>query len=142
MQFFDIELIQNRLKESQFGFEIVEGAAEYAAVKDISTFRPNSLYVVPMREQNGAGDRPQPRSKAAAVVTFGVIAVAKNARDARGAAAMKDAGEVIGRVRTALVGWAPPGYKPFIWLEGSLMDYDRTNLLWADVFTTFHVIGA
>lgn len=142
MQFFDIDLIQARLKENCFGFEIVDGAAEFAAVKDISSFRAGSVYVVLMREQNGAGDRPQPMTKAPAVVTFGVIAVAKNARDSRGAAAMQDAKEIIGRVREALLGWAPAGCKPCIWLEGSLMDYDRTNLLWADVFTTSHVIGA
>ncbi len=142
MDFFDTELIINRLKETQFEFEVVEGAAEYAAVERLATFRPGALYVVLIREQNAAGENPQPRGKSVASVTFGVIAVAKNLRGRAGAEAMKDAKPIIGRLRQALLGWSPPGCSPCKWLQGDVLDYDKTNLLWADVFSTTHVLGA
>jgi hypothetical protein len=98
--------------------------------------------VVLIREQNGAGDGPQSRGKVVSTVTFGVLAVARNFRDATGAEALKDAAPVIGQVRKALLGWCPPGCTPCKWLQGDVLDYDKNNLLWADVFSTTHVIGA
>lgn len=143
MDFFDTDLIIARLKETQFGFDVVEGAAEYAAVERLSSFRPGSLYVVLLQEQNAAGDNPQPRSKAVATVTFGVVAAARNYNGNTGAAAMKDAKPIIGRLRQALIGWAPAGCStPCRWLHGELRDYDKSTLLWVDIFTTTHVLSS
>ena len=142
MWVFELELIKRRLSETQFGFESVNGVAEYAVVEKNSSFRPNTVFVVPMREQNPAGAEPQPRAKSMAAVTFGVIAVAKNVRDSRGEEALKDALEIVGRVRQALIGWVPEGCKPCIWLQGDVTEYNGTNLLYIDAFTTSYVIGA
>lgn len=142
MDFFDTELIINRLKETQFEFEIVEGAAEYSAVSGLSGFRHGSLYVVLVRERNPAGDGPQPRAKAAAVTTFGVIAAVRNYRGGTAAEALKNARPIIGRMRKAILGWAPPGCNsPCIWIQGDVMESDKSTLLWADVFSTTHVLG-
>ncbi|MGN0920226.1 MAG: hypothetical protein ACI4NJ_00715 [Cellvibrio sp.] len=138
MNAFDIELIQARLREPQFNFEVVEGAAEYAAIKDLPSFRAGSLYVVLINE---SGQGVTARSRVVQV-TFGVISAAKNAKDARGEAAMRDAQQLISRVRSALMGFAPKGCTPIAWEEGSIQDYDRSHILWADAFSTTYVMGA
>lgn len=141
MHFFDITPIEERLRQPQFGFELVEGAAAYAAVKDIASFRPGTAYVVLAGDRNGAGSAPQARMKAAAPTTFGVIVAARNYRDTSGRAAMQDIASLVGNARQALIGWAPPHCSPCIWLQGDVLDYDRSNLLWIDVFTTTYVLG-
>lgn len=142
MYFFNTELIIERLKETQFQFELVEGAAEFEAVTSLASFRPGSLYVVLMREQNPAGNGAQAQRKTAAIATFGVIVAARNYRGNRGAEALKDAVPIISRMRQALLGWPPAGCTPCIWHQGDVLDKDKQNLLWADVFSTTHVIGA
>lgn len=143
MDFFDTELIINRLKETQFDFEIVEGAAEFDAITTLSSFRPGSVYVVLMRERNAAGNAGQARNKAVAEVTFGVIIAARNYRGSNGIEALKNAKPLVGRMRKALLGWVPPGCNtPCIWLQGDVLDRDKQNVLWADLFSTTHVLGA
>ena len=142
MDFFNSELIQERLREPQFNFEKVFGAAEYAAVERLGLFRHNTLYVVTSKERNKSADRPAGLKRAIAEVTFGVISVGRNYRDTTGAAALQDVGPVIGRVRKAILGWTPAGCLDACrWLEGNVLDYDKTNLLWLDVFSTSYTIG-
>lgn len=141
MQFFDTGLIEERLKDPQFGIEQVGGAADYAAVKSLAEFRPGSVYVVMVGETNPTGNQPQPQFKAPAMATFGVIIAARNYRDQTGKAALNDIVTLAGNVRSALLGWAPKGAKPCVWQEGNVAGYDRSTLLWIDVFTTTHVLG-
>lgn len=142
MYFFDTELIIERLKETQFQFELVEGAAEYEAVTSLSGFRPGSLYVVLLGDYNPAGSGAQAKRKTAAIVNFAVIVAARNYRGSKGAEALKDAKPIIERMREALMGWPPAGCTSCIWHRGDVLDKDKQNLLWADVFSTTHVIGA
>lgn len=142
MDFFNAELIQERLRDPQFNFEKVSGAAEYSAVERIGSFRHNTLFVVVSKERNKSSDKPAALKRAIAEVTFGIISVGRNYRDATGAAALQDVGPVIGRVRTAIMGWTPHGCASACqWLEGNVLDYDKTNLLWLDVFTTSYIVG-
>lgn len=142
MDFFNAELIQQHLQNPDFNFAKVEGAAEYAAVERISSFRQNTLFVVVSKERNKSPDKSAMSKRAIAEVTFGIISVGRNYRDTTGAAALQDIGPVIGRVRKAILGWTPEGcLTPCQWLEGNVLDYDKTNLLWLDVFTTSYTIG-
>lgn len=142
MDFFNAELIQARLRDPQFDFEKVSGAAEYSAVERIGSFRPNTVYVVVSKERNKSADKPAALKRAIAEVTFGIISVGRNYRDSTGAAALQDVGPVISRVRKAIMGWTPPeGLEACRWLEGNVLDYDKTNLLWLDIFTTSYTIG-
>lgn len=142
MDFFDSQLIIEHLKNPAFGFEKVEGAAEYATVEKIGSFRPNTLYVVIQSERSKSIDKPAAIKRAIAEITFGVVCVGRNYRDRTGNAALKDIGPVIGRARKAIMAWQPKGCSDACrWLEGRVLDYDQTNFLWADVFTTSYVIG-
>jgi hypothetical protein len=141
MWFFDTTPIEQRLQDPQFGFETVSGAADYAAVKSVGDFRPGTVYVVLAGDRNGAGSAPQARGRAAAPTTFGVIVAARNYRDASGRAALQEAGILVGNARKAVFGWTPPHCTPCIWLQGDVLDYDRSNLLWIDVYTTTYTLG-
>ncbi len=140
MWFFDTQLIIDRLKESQFGFEIVEGAAEYAAVPSLSGFRPGSVYVIPLSEFNPSEKGQPPSPKTASVATFGVVVVVRNHRGS--SELLKESQECIGKVRKALIGFAPKGCKPCKWELGSVQDADGSVLVWGDKFTTTHILGA
>lgn len=138
---FDTRLIEERLSEAQFGFEKVTGAADYAAIENIGTCREGTVYVVLARELNGLNQAPQARNKHTATVTFGVICVTRSYRDVRGKDAQKSMSKVVGKARQAIVGWVPEGCTPCVWLQGDVLDYDKTNLLWIDVYSTTHVLG-
>lgn len=142
MDFFNAELIQEHLRDPQFSFAKVEGASEYSAVEQIRSFRHNTLFVVVSKERNKNPEKNPGAKQAIAVVQFGIISVGRNYRDSTGAAALSDIGPVIGRVRKAIMGWTPKNcLTPCHWLEGSVLDYDRTNLLWLDVFETSYTVG-
>lgn len=140
MQIFDTALIEERLRDPSVGLESVFSAADYATAKSLADFRPNTAYVILISERNTA-DTTQPRFKSAAQATLGVVIAARNYRGQHGAAALQDVTKVVGKVRTALVGWSPQGCSPCVWQQGDVMDYDRSNLLWIDVYTTTHVLG-
>lgn len=141
MQFFNAQLIVDRLKGSAFDFEVVGDAVDYASVKGFSSFRPGSVYVVLVNERNGSPEQNHLRAKAPAVVTLGIIVTARNYRG-EGRDAKKDLEPMVGRLREGLIGWMPPGATPMRWLEGSVMDYDDGRIMWCDVFSTTHVLGA
>lgn len=140
MEPLDVGLVQRRLKEAVPALDEVYGAAEYSEIKDLASFRIGTAYVVLASERNPAGAGPQPRHGVAAEATFGVIVPARNYRDPSGAQALGDLRPLLGCVRQAVVGWAPPGWKPCIWLQGDAMDSDASRVLWIDVFTTTHVL--
>lgn len=142
MEFFDAELIVKRLQEPQFGFEVVGNAADYASIKSLSGMRVGSAYVVLVGERNPAGEQNQPRMKASAVVTLGIIVTARNYRDQGGAEAVTDLKPMVGSLRKALIGWPPAGASPLQWQRGDVMEYDEGRILWCDVFSTAHILGA
>lgn len=139
MLIFDSQLIEQRLRE-QGVVEQVLTAADYASVKSLADFRPGSAFVFLISEKNPV-EGNQPRMRAAAMATIGVVLAVRNYRDTRGAAALADLQQQVGAVRQSLLGWCPPGCTALAWQQGEVMDYDRSNLLWLDIYTTTHVLG-
>ncbi|WP_420598637.1 phage tail terminator protein [Neptuniibacter sp.] len=143
----DTSLIEQRLRDAVPELKKVEGAAEYAAVQDIRGFTPGSAYVVLAGEKNLEEPEAQPGLRRAArsepLATFGVIIAVRNHSGRNGSEALKDAMPLIGAVRDALIGWTPGEnqMRPIAWVKGDVMDYDKSTLLWADVFTTKRFIG-
>ncbi len=134
--------VEQRLREQVSALEEVLGAAEYTQVRDLAGYRIGTAYVVLAAERNPAGASPQAQRKVAAEAVFGVVVCTRNYRDTVGGAAQDEAALIAGQVRAALHGWAPPGWKPCIWLQANVLDSDQSRVLWLDVFTTTHVLGA
>lgn len=135
-------LIETRLTEQISDLQQVLGAADYNQVQKLGDFRVGTAYVVLAAETNAAASGPQARNAVAAAAVFGVIICARNYRDSLGSAALDEASVLAGAVREALIGWAPQGWHPCKWLQGNVHDSDQSRVLWIDVFTTTHVLGA
>ena len=137
----DTRLIEQRIREMVAEFESVEGAADYAAVQDLRSFRTPCAYVV-LAQEKGSSDIPRGTHQATA--TFGVVTAARNYSSASGVAATDDARPLIKAVREALVGWQHrPDFFACSWVQGDVLEYDANTLLWIDVFeTTYFVNGA
>lgn len=138
----DTSLIEKRISEMVPNFELVAGAADYAAVQDLRSFRTPCAYVV-LAQEKGSTDLP--RGVHQATATFGVITAARNYSRSSGTAAIDEARPLVTAVRTALVGWKPASREFFAcsWVQGDVLDYDANTLLWIDVFqTTYYVNGA
>ena len=138
---FPMTVILERLRELVPDLQSVEGTAEYAAIKSIGDFRTPCAYALLARE---AGDgQPAKAGRQRANVSFGVVLAVRNYRVAGGDEAMGEASPLIAQARAALLGWTPPvnGARPCSWLDGGVLDFDDTTLLWSDVFQTQHFIG-
>lgn len=139
MLIFDTRLIEQRLRD-QGAAEKVLTAADFASVKNIADFRSGTAFVFLISEKNPT-EGAQARSRAAAHTTIGVVQAVRNYQDPKGAQAMASILQPVAKVRQALLGWAPEGCTPLVWKEGEVLDYDRSNLLWLDIYTTTHVLG-
>lgn len=142
----DTGLIEQRLRDVLPQFEVIAGAADYAAVQELRGFRTPSAYVVTAQERDATEPTQAQRrgsGRQHAETTFGVILALRNYRDARGAAVTDDARPLIGAVRDALMGWTPGAQimRPITWQQGDVLDYDANTLLWAEIFYTKHFIG-
>ena len=136
----DTSIIEARLKAAVPALDTVAGMVEYSQIKDLSSFRPGSAYVLLASERNPAVGIPQPRKATPAQATFGVVLVAQNYRDQLGKAALDDIRSIVGAVREALNGWMPEGWTPIVWLQGDAAQSDASRAVWIDVFTTTHVL--
>ena len=142
----DTTLIEARIRDVVSQFEVVGGAADYAAVQDLRGFRTPSAFVVACQEKRvpeaSEGQR-RISGKQQVETTFGVVLALRNYRDPRGEAVNTDARPLIGAVRDALMGWTPGAgiMRPIAWQQGDVLDYDANTLLWAEVFSTKHFIG-
>jgi hypothetical protein len=138
---FPIAQVIERIKAQVPDLQKVEGAAEYAAITDLKDFRPPCAFAILVRERADAAQVAAGRQRA--LVNFGVVIVVKNYRDIRGQQTGEAAGPLIGLVRDALIGWMPDiqGARPCKWLQGDVLDYDKSTLLWSEVFETQMFIG-
>lgn len=138
---FDVELVIQRLRDLVPELHLVEGAGAYAAIRSLADFRTPSAYVLLARER-GDGEPPK-NGRQRVLATFGVVLAVRNYRGQVGHDAMIEASPLVGRVRDALIGWQPAatGSRPCQWLQGDVLDYDASTLLWSDVFQTQHFIG-
>lgn len=144
---FNVDLVIARLKDQVPELQNVRGVADYAAIEKFSDFRAPEAFVLLARERGKAS----PGSVQQFVeVYFGVVIVVRNYRDQRGKPALDDASPLIGKTRQALLGWIPQnadgvqlkGARGCQWVQGDVMDYDASTLLWSDVFQTQHLIGS
>lgn len=138
---FDINLVRQRLTDLVTDLQTIEGAAEYAQITELRQFRPPCAYVLPVRER-GDGE-PAKGGRQRALVQFGVVAAVRNYRDTRGAETLDELGPLIGKIRDALIGWTPAvaGARPCQWLQGDVLDFDDSTLLYSNVFQTQMFIG-
>lgn len=139
---FSIGLVIERLRAQVPTLQSVEGTAQYAAITNLREFRPDSAFVLLARER-GDGEPPKAGGRQRAQVTFGVVLAVRNYRDQVGGEALDEVSPLIAQVRAALMGWTPlvDGGRPCQWLQGDVLDYDDSTLLWSDVFQTQHFIG-
>ncbi|WP_339615244.1 hypothetical protein [uncultured Gilvimarinus sp.] len=131
------EVIEQRLRDELAHIENfqVGGAADYAAVKDLGSFRCPSAFVVPTRE---SATNDEARHTYQVTAGFGVVVAVRHYGSVSGTKAIAEARPLIGAIRTALVGWMPQNreFRECLWLEGDVLDYDAGTLLWADAFKT------
>ena len=133
---FDTGLIVKRLEAQVRELQLVGGAADYAAVKELRSFRTPSAYVVFAEDENtdkfadGFGVCAQE-----ATVRFGVVLALRNYGDQRGDQIADEARKLIGKVRDALIGHQPcKGATALGWASGKVLDYDASVLLFADMY--------
>lgn len=138
---FDVDQVIGRLRAQVPELQLVEGAGAYAAIRSLGDFRPPSAFVLLVNERSD-GEVPK-GGRQRALATFGVVLAVRNYRDQIGAAAMNDVSPLVGRIRDLIIGWQPEiqGGRPCQWLQGDVLDYDASTLLWCDVFKTQHFIG-
>ena len=140
---FDTDMVVARVARQVPELQLVGGAADYAAVKELRSFRTPSAYVIFAEERN-TGKVPTSVNVCAqeSVVEFGVVLALRNWREARGEQMQADMRQLIGQVRAVLIGHKPAaaGARVIGWQSGKVLDYDASVLLFADVYQMHHVM--
>jgi hypothetical protein len=140
---FDTGLVIERIRDGNAvlsELREVAGAASYAAIKSLRDFPSPAAYVLLARERG----EPHSGGRQKVGATLGIALVVRNYRGECGEAGKEDLNRFLGALRDRVIGWTPelPGARPFQFVQGDLVDYDDATLLWVDVYTTQHFIGA
>lgn len=142
---FDHRLVLDRLRAELPSKFTLGTAADLASVTNLRDFRPPQAFVVlaqetPIPRHPGA---PGASGRQIVLVHFGVTLAVTNHRDPRGGAAGDDLQKLLGQVRDALIGWTPPlpAARDCQLIQGKVIDYDASVLVWADIYQTQHAIG-
>lgn len=140
---FDTSIIVRRLQAKATGLHLVGSAADYAAVKELRSFRTPSAYVVFADEEN-TGSLPTTfcTVQVQAKVQFGVVLALRNYQEQLGGQMSDEARKLIGQVRSALIGFQPSGKGSNVvtWQAGAVLDYDASVLLFADRYEVPHTL--
>lgn len=132
-----------RLVASAPTLKLVEGAAEYAALKaNPPDSRRPAAFVVPLSEVAGPNVLVNAvRQRVAA--QLGVVFAVGSLRDPRGEQARLDLEAVRAEARTALLGWAPTAsHDPFEFLRGDLVDLRDGVVWWQDRYSSaFYIVN-
>ena len=139
---FDTDMVVARVARQVPELQLVGGAADYAAVKELRSFRTPSAYVIFAEERN-TGKVPTSVNVCAqeSVVEFGVVLALRHYRETRGEQMQDDMRALVGQVRAALIGHKPRKDIGAIgWQSGKVLDYDASVLLFADVYQMHHVM--
>ena len=139
---FDTGLIVRRLEAQVPTLQFVGGAADFAAVKELRSFRTPSAYVVFADDEN-TGKVPDSIGVLSqeALVQFGVVLALRNYGDQRGDQMGNETRALIGQVRAALIGHKPcKGARVVGWASGKVLDYDSSVLLFADLYRVHYVM--
>jgi hypothetical protein len=123
-------------------FLAVSGAAGFAAAADPATGKPRAVpaaYVLLLSE-SGEPSPTYMRAEQRVGVAIGIVIVARNLQDSKGAEALADLDTLRTAARAALLGWAPPGADPLTFDAGSLLAFKDGNLWWQDSYRTHYDI--
>jgi len=136
---FDVSPVIARLKAGVASLKRVSGAADYATIKALRDFTTPDAFVLLARE------KPIPRAGGghqAATVNFGVVLAVRNYREQRGVQSDNELRTVLGQIRGVLMGWIPdvPGGRACQLVQGAVLDYDASTLIWSDVYQTQHFL--
>lgn len=143
---FDHNLVIERLRDQVKVLKHVGGAAELGTITQLRDFRTPAAYVLLAQETLS----PKPAGHAGgatrqmANVHFAITVAVRNYRDNKGITAADDLRPVLGDVRKALIGWTPPGLagaRDCQLVQGQVVDYDASVLIWTDLYQTQHAIG-
>lgn len=140
---FDTSIIVRRLQDKAAGLHLVGSAADYAAVKELRSFRTPSAFVVFADEEN-TGRLPTTfcTTQVETTVQFGVVLALRNYQEQLGGQMSDEARKLIGQVRSALIGFQPTGKGANVvsWQAGAVLDYDASVLLFADRYKVPHTL--
>ncbi|QIL81781.1 hypothetical protein G7047_19065 [Diaphorobacter sp. HDW4A] len=140
---FDTGLIVQRLKLCVPDFQTVGGAADYAAVKELTNFRTPSAYVV-FAEETNTNKIPASVGVCAqeAAVQFGVVLALRNYREQLGEQMADEARTLVGMVRAALIGFRPKlrGANTVGWVSGHVLDYNSSVMLFGDMYRLVYML--
>ena len=95
---FDTDMVVARVARQVPELQLVGGAADYAAVKELRSFRTPSAYVIFAEERN-TGKVPTSVNVCAqeSVVEFGVVLALRHYRETRGEQMQDDMRALVGR---------------------------------------------
>ena len=128
-----VERLKTELAADGGGAVEVKGAAALAqALADLETIKKDSVYVLYAAEDaDGNIQANGVRQRCVIGVTVALAVAHRQAR--RGEAGVEEVEALHGRVREALLGWAPPGAAERVeYRRGRLLNFTEGAQVWAD----------
>jgi len=134
-------LLESRIKAQIPAFKEVAGAADMA---NIMAGRLTDLGCYIFQERVTAAESQLANAiMQRLTVTFAVLIVVRNVKDARGADAADASYTLQAALKTALLGWTPDaGAEPLEYGGGALVSFANGFFIWKDTFITHQFIRA
>ena len=138
---FDTSLVIERLKAQVTDLRQVGGAADYAAVQELRGFAVPSAFVI-FAGEAGSANGPRGARVQPAQTRFGLALAVRNFRPGAGEQLSNELRQIIGKTRSALIGWVPPtpGANALVWEAGEVMDYDHSTVLYVESYQLNHLL--
>ena len=132
-----VERLKTELAADGGGAVDVKGAAALAAaLTDHSAIKRDGVYVMYAAE-DADGNIQANGVRQRCVIGVTVALAVTNRRDRRGEAGVGEVEALHGRVRTALLGWVPPGATERVeYRRGRLLSFTAGAQVWADDYET------
>ena len=129
----DLDPWIRRIRDNVSDLKGVDGAAELAAVKDLSQRAPYA-WVIPVAED--AGNNVLLNAVSQRVVErVGVVVAVRNRRDARGHTAHNVLRYIRREIKNTLIGWLPdPDQDEVVFSRGRLIDFSDRVIWWQDEY--------
>ena len=133
-----VQAVMSRLR-AETELRQVQGALELAAaIKALSVATPGA-FVVPLSDLPAQDEAFTGQTLQRVLSKYSVVLVVDNKRDSTGGAASDELEQLRQAVRTALLGWMPPGFEaPLTAGPGNLIDLDNGRVWWGDEFQIEH----
>ena len=138
---FDPQLVILRLKSRVAALRSIKGAADLAAAAADGVRQLPAAFVIPLSESGGAQMAATQVTQQRLALSYGVIVVTQNLRDARGEKALSDLTALRNEIHDALYGWQPAAdFDPCERGPARLLQLDNQTLWWQDDFVTRQLI--